>query len=219
MVSAIIVGASMAIGANGIAGPAVPPAAAAVRRHSVVHAPTGLTVRVPKSATFVGKERFDLKGVADAEIEVFVEADAHERVTRLYWIQFEQPWSRKPGFYNYTSDQRQRQWGTTVWVNDGPNSTTSTPEPRSDTAHVRAMLAKAGYTLPPEMGFVRFIQLLDDPKGTGHGGHELMFIYAEDLARTGKTLAHWEKAPDAEWAPVGKALVARAASSFQVTRK
>ena len=197
--------------------------AALVRGHSVIHAPSRLTVRVPSSATFVGKERFDLYGVADAEIEVFVEADRHKRVTRLYWIQFESPWpsQTKGNFYDYTSDRRERHWGRTVWINSGPGSTTRAPRPGGDRAHVQAMLERAGYTAPPEMMNVRMIQLLDDPKGTGHGRRELMFIYAEDLARTGKTLAQLTDAKgdnNAAWEPFDKPLVKRATTAFQVAR-
>jgi hypothetical protein len=41
-----------------------------------------------------------------------------------------------------------------------------------------------------------------------------MFIYAEDLAKTGKPLSYWEKASDAEWARFGKPLEARALAAF-----
>jgi hypothetical protein len=217
--SLLLVTLVLALSTVASASPKVAPPAALVRGHTVSHAPTGLTIHVPRTATFVGKERFDLKGVADAEIELFVEADKNKRVTRLYWIQFEHPWPSEKWRYDYTGDRREHHWGTTVWINSGPGSTTRTADPRSDTAHMRAMLQRAGYTAPPEMMNVRIIQLLDDPKGTGHGGQEVMFIYAEDLAKTGKTLAHWEKAPDAEWSPVGKALVARATKAFEVIRR
>ena len=79
------------------------------------------------------------------------------------------------------------------------------------------MIERAGYTIPDEMMNVRMVQILDDPKGTGHGRR--VFIYAEDLAKSGKTLAEWQKAPDAAWAPVGKALVQRAVTAFEVTRR
>ena len=197
--------------------------AAVVRGHSVIHAPSGLTVRVPKRATFVGNERFDLYGVADAEIEVFVEADKRRRVTKLYWIQFESYWPSKPGYtYDYTGDRREHHWGRTVWINSGPGSTSQAPRPGGDRAHVQAMLERAGYTAPPEMMNVRMIQLLDDPKGTGHGRRELMFIYADDLARTGKTLAQLTDAKgenNAAWEPLDKPLVTRAVAAFAVTRK
>jgi len=196
---------------------------AVVQGHTVTHKASGLTIRVPKSATYVGAERFDLYGVADAEIQVFAEADRNKRVTRLYWIQFESYWPSHPNnHYDYTGDRRETHWGNTVWVNSGPGSTTTPPRPGGDRAHVQAMLEKAGYKAPPEMMNVRMIQLLDDPKGTGHGRRELMFIYAEDLAPTGKTIADLTDAKgntNAAWDPIGKALVKRATTACQETRK
>ena len=186
--SAIIAGTLMAISTSSVAARTVPPVAAVVRGHAVSHAPSGLTIRVPKSATFVGKERFDLKGVADGEIEVFVEADAKKRLSKLYWVQFEHPWPDQTWRYDYTTDRRDHRWGTTVWVRTIPYQTSDTPEPRSDVEHVRKMLARAGYTPPPQMTFVRIIQLPDDPKGTGHGGREVMFIYGEAGAKSGRAL-------------------------------
>jgi hypothetical protein len=198
----------------------VAPPAAIVRGHTVRHPVAHLTVRVPKTATYIGRERFDLYGVADAEIEVFADVGRNKRLTRLYWIQFESYWPDKPDLtYNYTTDRRERHWGTTVWVNDGPGSTRDRGRPGSDREHVQTMIERAGYTIPDEMMNVRMVQILDDPKGTGHGRRELMFIYAEDLAKSGKTLAEWQKAPDAAWAPVGKPLVQRAVTAFEVMRR
>ena len=45
-----------------------------------------VTVRVPRSARYVGGEHFTLYGNADCELHLFVEADAHRHVQRLYWI-------------------------------------------------------------------------------------------------------------------------------------
>ena len=198
----------------------VDPPQAVVRDHVVTHKASGLTIQVPTSATYVGSDRFDLYGVADAEIQLFAEADKNKNLTKLYWIQFESYWPSLPDkSYNYTGDRRETHWRNTVWVNSGPGSTTETPRPGGDRAHMRAMLEKAGYKAPPAMAMVRMVQILDDPKGTGHGRHELMFIYAEDLANTGKTLAEWAKLPDPAWAPVDKPLVKRAVKAFQVERK
>jgi hypothetical protein len=216
---------SLAAGAaiSAAAAEPVAPPAAVVRGHTVTHAASGLTIRVPKTATFVGSDRFDLYGVADAEVEVFAEADRNKRLKKLYWIQFESYWPDKPNLtHDYTGDRREHHWGTTVWVNSGPGSTTKPARAGSDTEHVRALLKRAGYTIPPEMMNVRMVQLLDDPKGTGHGRNELMFIYAEDLSATGKTLAQLTDAKgenNASWDALDKPLVTRATSAFQVTRR
>ena len=149
----------------------ISPPAALVRGHSVVHPIAHLTVRVPKSATYVGSERFDLYGVADAEVQVFAEAAKDKRLTKLYWIQFESYWSSQPDkSYNYTGDRREQHWGTTVWMNGGPHSTTAASRPGGDRAHVQAMLERAGYKIPAEMMTVRMVQILDDPKGIDTAG-------------------------------------------------
>jgi len=68
---------------------------------------------------------------------------------------------------------------------------------------------------------VRMVQLLDDPRGSGRGRDELMLIYSEDLAPTGKTLAQLRNGDKlgAEWTPIGEALVERATKAFSVERK
>jgi len=216
--SAIVATAMASFGTSVAAAERVEAPQAVVRGHSVSHPGEHLTVRVPDTATYVGSERFDLYGVADAEIEVFAEADKYKRLTKLYWIQFESYWPNKPDdHYDYTSDRREHHWGTTVWINSGPNSTAA-PRPGGDRDHVQKLLERAGYKIPPDAMSVRMIRLLDDPKGTGHGRRELMFIYGEDLARSGKTLAEWEKEPDAAWDLVGKPLVQRAIRAFSVDR-
>jgi hypothetical protein len=199
----------------------VPPPSALVRAHSVANAAEHIIVRVPKTATYVGSDRFDLDGVADAEVHVFAEADAKKHLKRLYWIQFEHYLPSKPDLaHDYTSDRRTQQWGTTTWLRGGPSSTSSPSRPGSDTEHVRAILSRAGYTASPGVMSLRMVQLLDDPKGTGHGRDELMLIYSEDLAPTGKTLAELttDGKPNASWAPLEKGLIERATKAFSVER-
>jgi len=70
--------------------------AATVAGRSIVHAGEKVTVQVPAVATYVGSERFNLYGVADAEVHVFIEADAAKRMKKLYWIQFESYLPAKP---------------------------------------------------------------------------------------------------------------------------
>jgi hypothetical protein len=221
--SAIIAGAlvSLGTGASVTAAQTVAPPAAMVRGHSVTHPQSRLTVRVPKTATYVGSDRFDLYGVADAEIHVFAEAGRNKRLAKLYWIQFESYWPTRPELtHDYTGDRREQRWGTTVWVNTGISLSSEPARAGSDTEHVRTILKSAGYTPPDALANVRMVQLLDDPKGTGHGRDELMFIYAEDLAPTGKTSADLttDGKPNANWVAIEKGLVERAASAFEIKR-
>ena len=203
--------------------PATP--AAVVAKHVVTHRGDRIAVHVPASATYVGHDRFNLYGVADAEIHVFVDADRNKRAKRLYWIQFESYLPSLPNnHYNYADgNTRMTLWGTPTWVNAGPQRTTGPTRPGSDTEHVRTLLTKAGYKVPPEAMSVRLVQILDDPKGTGRGRRELMIIYSEDLALSGKhysdLAAENGETRDAAWKPLEQPLINRAAKAVRVERK
>jgi hypothetical protein len=213
---------SLAAGSIAPAAETVAPPQAVVHGNAVTHAASGLTIRVPKSAHYVGSDRFDLYGMGDAEIHLFAEADRNKRVTKLYWIQFESYWPDRPELkHDYTGDRREHHWGTTVWVRAEPSDPSKPPKAGSDSEHVRALLSRAGYTLPAAAADVRLVQLLDDPQGTGHGRRELMFIYGEDLARSGKTLTQvtTNGEPNANWAPIEKGLVERGVKAFAMERR
>lgn len=66
-----------------------------------------------------------------------------------------------------------------------------------------------------------FLQLLDDPKDTGPGRHDVMFIYSEDLGRSGKTLSQvtTKGEPNANWPPIEKGSVERGVRAFGVARQ
>jgi len=214
----------LAVAGMGPAAAEAPKAAlsARVERHKVVHPGKGVTVRVPGSAAYVGGERFTLYGVADAEIHVFAEADGQRRLTRLYWIQFENYLPSLPDRrYDYSDNRRTELWGHATWVGGGPRQTGAPGRPGSDREHVMSILARAGYSAPPEMMSARLVQMLDDPAGTGRGREELMLIYSEDLAPTGKSYSQLVRdgATTAAWEPLEAPLVARAAAAFKVERR
>ena len=211
-------------------GAAQPPAeaaaqapAAAVRGHSVAHAGEGVTVHVPTTARYLGAERFTLYGVADAEIHVFAETDAAGGLRRLYWIQFESYLPSRPELaYNYAEGNRRLDWGgVATWVRAGPVRTDGPMRPGSDRESVYRILARAGVGIPEEAMNVRLVQMLDDPQGTGRGRRELMLIYSEDLAPTGRRVADLtsEGRPNERWTPMEGPLVERATTAFRVERR
>ncbi len=212
-----------AIASTAAAGQIVPAQPAAnVEPHSVSHRGERVVVRVPRTATYVGAERFALYGVADAEIHVFVEADARRRASKLYWIQFESYLPANDHRYNYAEGNRRATlWGTTTWVGGGPRRTVSPSRPASDRESVMRILARGGYTLPAETIAARLVQILDDPTGTGRGRRELMLIYSEDLAPTGQSyaalVADGKTTP--AWDPFEQPLIDRAAKAFTVERR
>lgn len=201
--------------------PATP--AARVEANRIVHPSEGVTVTLPKSAAFIGSERFKLYDVADAEVHVFAEKDASNGLKKLYWVQFESylPDAMTTG-YNYAEgNARMMLWNTPTWVRAGPVSTGGRTRAGSDREHVIGILRRAGIGIPADVMNVRMVQLLDDPQGTGKGKRELMIIYSEDLAPTGKTLAQLtvDGKPGPDWRPLEEALIERATASVKVERR
>jgi len=221
LVQAAVVMMALAQAQSEAAVPATP--AARVDANRVTHPAEGIAVRVPETATYVGSERFSLYDVADAEVHVFVEADAGKRMRRLWWVQFESYLPSLPQYhYDYSDNRRSELGGVTTWLRSNPVSTSSPTRAGSDREHVIGILKRAGIAIPAEVMNVRMVQLLDDPKGTGQGARrELMVIYSEDLALTGKTLAELttDGQPNANWAPIEQALIARATKAVSVARK
>ncbi|HEU0311287.1 MAG TPA: hypothetical protein VFR36_08735 [Sphingomicrobium sp.] len=201
--------------------PATP--VARVEASLVAHPGESIVVRVPESARYVGSERFELYGVADAEVHVFVEADGEGQMRRLWWVQFEGYLPSMPQHhYDYSDNRRGELGGVTTWMRAGPTSTSSPMRAGSDREHVFGILKRAGIAIPAEVMNVRMVKLLDDPAGTGKGARrELMVIYSEDLASTGKTLADLttDGKPNEAWAAIEPGLVERAKASVSIERK
>ncbi|MCL6698880.1 hypothetical protein LZ496_08820 [Sphingomonas sp. NSE70-1] len=195
---------------------------AAVSGNVITHPVEKIRIRVPEKAIYAGAERFNLYGVADAEIHVFVEADAAKKMQRLYWVQFESYLPSNDHRYNYAEgNTRFDLWGgTPTWLVWGPRLSSAPYRAGGDRESVMRILSRAGYTIPPEVLNVRMVQMLDDPAGTGRGRRELMIIYSEDLAPSGKTVA--ELAVDGKvneaFKPLERPLIDRATTSVSVER-
>lgn len=182
------------------------------------------TVRVPRGAVYVGTQRWPLYDVADCELHVFVEADAKRRVKRFYWIQFEQYLPSQPDSrYDYAKpvNVREAHWGKIWWRRARFGPTGETPQSGSELERVYALITKAGYSLPPHMINVRLVRMLDDPTDSGKGRKELILFYNEDMAPVAARSEDFitDGKINAKWAPVEKALVARAVKRFGVLWK
>jgi hypothetical protein len=167
-----------------------------------------LQIELPKQVTYLGGDRWVLYDVADCEVHIFVEADAHKVVRRMYWVQFESYLPSKPGLkYDYASNPRQRIDGMDFYVKARFGPTDDMVKVGSDAEHVRQLIRAGGYTMPPGMLNVRLVHLPDE-----HKRQELMIIYAEDTAFAGVAwtdLLPGGKAAD-QWPDIQKALEKRA---------
>jgi len=168
-----------------------------------------ITLTIKPPAEYVGADRWVLYGVADCEIQIFVEADKDKKVSRLYWIQFEGYLPEiAQAAYDYDSPTRVAIGGREFIV-DGWFYATNAPyrRPDSDRERVMNLLKAKGYTLPAEMMTRRMVHLPTPDKR-----RELMIIYAEDLAPTGYTVADLKKGGkgEAEWPRLEKEMLQRA---------
>jgi hypothetical protein len=172
-----------------------------------------MTIRLPSMAQYLGADRWDLYGICDAELHVFVEADAQKRVQRLYWVQFESYLPDNTLVYKYPFTETVTHAGLLFDVTTVFGTTGSPVKPGSDSEHMRAMLAQHGYTMPPESMNLRLVHLLDEAKR-----RELMFIYAEDLAASDSSVAELKRAGnEAQWQAVKGQLMQRALERIRIS--
>ncbi len=174
-----------------------------------------LNIGVPKNATYLGAQRWNLFDVADCEIHVFVEADAARRVKKYYWIQFEGYLPSQPNFaYEHKGGAQKMIYGLDMNVRARFGPTAEKPQVGSDSERVMKMIADAGYTLPAHIINVRFIHLLDETKR-----RELMVIYTEDMAPTGLTsddLIVNDRVDEKKWAKIEAPLIRRALANVKM---
>jgi hypothetical protein len=165
-------------------------------------------IALPKSAQYVGADRWVLYDMADCELHAFVDADARKNVQRLYWVQFEAYLPSRPELkHTYDSPRHAELGGLDFYVDTWVRATDEPTRAGSDLEHILALIRAKGYRVPAGMMYVRLVHLLDETKRK-----ELMIIYAEDLAPTGFTAAELQKGGKAydQWPALEKPLVERA---------
>jgi hypothetical protein len=183
-------------------------------------------IELPKSVQYVGADRWVLYDIADCELHAFAEADEHQNVQRLYWIQFESYLPSKPDLrHTYDSPRHATIGGLDFYVDTWVKLTNERITPGSDQEHIQSLIHRKGFKLPPGMMSVRLVHLLDEQKRK-----ELMIIYAEDLAPTGFTAAEIQasqseirnpksafplRAND-QWPAIEKSLVERAETKIMI---
>ena len=153
-------------------------------------------IAVPRQVDYVGTDAWVLYGIANCQLFVFAEPDAHYAVKRLYWIQFEAYVASMPKLHHlYMSTRYVRLGGLDFYVDtwiekNAPNAHTAdvTSLERylrskgyaapaainsgSDEEHVDALLAAKLFRLPAITASVRFVHLVD-----ASARKELMIIY------------------------------------------
>jgi hypothetical protein len=127
---------------------------------------------------YAGGQRFLLYGVAEAEQHFFAQANASGQIERFYWVQFEHYLPDNHHTYDY-QPKRTVNIGSLTFIYDtavfSDYSGMST-NPDSDGGKARALLKKAGLTLPASMARTRMFHLPDSSRRS-----ELMIIYGEAI--------------------------------------
>ncbi len=159
-------------------------------------------ILLPRTATYVGTDRWILFGIANCQLFAFVDADADKNVERLYWVQFEGYVPSMPKLHHtYHSKQHATMGGMDFFVDTRTQSGTA-PKPDvkpladyiktkgyavpaginsgSDEQHIYALIASKGYRLPRKLLSVRFVHTVDEQR------KELMIIYSERFPGSGK---------------------------------
>ncbi len=179
-------------------------------QHNVIVSQNDPAVRIelPKSARYLGADRWVLYGIADCELHGFVEADKQKQVQQLYWIQFEGYLPSKPDLHHqYDSPTHATIGGLDFFVDTWVRGSDEKFDAGSDREHIESMIHNKGFNVPTGMMYVRLVHLLDDQKRK-----ELMIIYGEDLAPTGFTVADLERNGKAydQWPALQKSLIEHA---------
>ena len=183
-----------------------------ISRHDPV-----VQIRVPKSAQYVGTERFMLRDPKlgdfdECELFAFVEARKSKEVRKLYWVQFESYLPSHPELHHsYDSPIHAALGGMDFFVDTWVTANDSKSDPGSDTEHYYALLDARGFKRRDMMG-VRFVHLTDSTKR-----RELMIIYREPLP-AGYTPASLAKGGRdyADWASIKRGLIERGEHSTKI---
>lgn len=134
-----------------------------------------VTITFADAYEYVGGQRWDLLGIADAEQHLFVKPGRGAAVDSLYWVQFERFLRTSDGQYRY--EGRAVDIGGLEFICDTRAYTDYgdlNREPESDGAYAQRLLEQEGYEFPRAAVRLRAIHLPTPDRRS-----ELMIIYAE----------------------------------------
>lgn len=196
---------------------AAPPERTVVGNAVISRRDPAVTVQLPKTAHYVGADRFLLRDPKlgdfdDCELHAFVEADKGGDVRKLYWVQFESYLPNHPELHHaYDSPRRTVLGGLDFYVDTWTVAGGSKPDPGSDSEHFHALLGAHGIKRRDMMA-VRFVHLADTAKRK-----ELMIIYREAVPQ-GLTAVALQKGGEAygQWPALEQGLIARAKKAITV---
>ena len=178
-----------------------------------------VTIRHGKELKYIGTQSFTLYDVAHAEQHFFVAADEENRISRLYWLQFEGYLPTNTHVYNYRSRETAKIGAFEFVADSRPLNITAVKalqRPDSDGARARAFLESKGYKMASDdVLWQRLVHLVDDTKRD-----ELMIIYMEDLGTAGLLAEDFAENGKAAslWKDISEGLRQRAVSGLEIKK-
>src|SRR5262245_19631382 len=98
-------------------------------------------IDLPRSAQYVGADRWTLYEIADCELHAFVDADAQKRIQRLYWVQFESYVPSRPELHHtYDSPRHMTLGGVDFYVDTWVAGEGDPVTKGSDLEHILALV-------------------------------------------------------------------------------
>ncbi len=187
----------------------------AVRANRITSAmQPAIALAIDSTLEYVGSQRFELYGVAQAEQHLFAQRQGG-RVVRFLWVQFEEYLPGSNGRYDYSSSPLVTTSGRSFHADKELwNVPTVEARPGSDGAQARSLLRSHGLTLAPAMLYERLVWIPDSSRR-----RELMIIYAEDLTSAGVTTVDVQgsEAARQRLASLLEGLQSRGFAAFRVT--
>jgi len=176
-----------------------------------------LKLRFGKDFKYVGGQTFVLYDVARAEQHFYVYADKDNRISKLYWVQFEGYLPENNLKYDYTKSQKKVNInGLDFYADTWARKNDPTKmRPNSDGSKAQEFLKAKGYSFKSdEFIMQRLVNMVD-----ASNRNELMVIYLEALP-DGSTAADLNPngKNSAKWPEVADGLLARAKQNMKIER-
>src|SRR5581483_568439 len=132
-----------------------------------------------KEFRYVGSQRLNLYGTADAEQHLFARSAKNGTVERFYWVQFEHFYATNTYTYDYPADHTTR-FADLKFVYDVKSfpdyAAGQREDPKSDGAAIARLLAEHNLAFPRRAARVRMFHLPTPDRRS-----EVMIIYGEAL--------------------------------------
>jgi hypothetical protein len=168
-----------AMNENGDSGSSARPLVRSVRERTLTsRSNPRVEISFDNAYDYVGGQRWELYGLADAEQHLFIDPGSDGTAARLYWVQFEQYLPSNRHTYDYART-RTVDVGGLDFVYDTrayADFSALNRDPDSDGAHAQALVESRGVGFPKAAVRARMIHLPDTDRRS-----EFMIIYAESV--------------------------------------